>query len=268
VLHTLLLASVLALAGVPASSNDPVQAETTIELVLSDDDTVSGTATFRRALDEGRWDTDRFGPPNDAAPNYEHPTDDLDRLDTQLAGHTGVAVERAERGDDPFGDSGVTVRFDTVPFDQFNAVIALLHDGGHVGTVVTVSRQIGPGDHTPEGGGPHHRVEGEVDPPPLEVRPDLDHAVSVSATFAGPVYVDDGDLDGRTVTWTDEGPMEAIAVTDEEGTWLWWFLLALVVVLSAWRYAQQGGSRRDREQRGEIPPPKPEIEGFRPIYHR
>lgn len=56
-LHTLLLASGLALAGVQPTSDDPVHAETTIELTVSDDDTVSGTATFHLALDEGRWET-------------------------------------------------------------------------------------------------------------------------------------------------------------------------------------------------------------------
>lgn len=160
-LHTLLLASGLALAGVQPTSDDPVHAETTIELTVSDDDTVSGTATFHLALDEGRWETDRFGPPSDAAPSYESSTEDLERLDTQLAGHAGVTVERAERDDDPLGHSGVMVRFDTVPFERFNAVVALLHDDGHVGTVLLVSRQSGQG-HPPEGGGPHHRLNEEV----------------------------------------------------------------------------------------------------------
>lgn len=264
-LHTLLLASGLALAGVPPTSDDPVDADTTIELAVSDDDTVSGTATFHVALDESRWDTDRFGPPSDAAPIYERSTEDLERLDTQLAGHAGVTVERAERDDDPFGHSGVTVGFDAVPFERFNEVVALLHDGGQVGTVLSVSRQIGQG-YLPEGGGPHHRLEGEANPPPLEVRPDLDHAVSVSVTFAGLVYSNDGPLDGRTVTWAEEGSIAAIAATDEEGhPWLWWFLIASVVVLSVWRHAQQG-DRRAREGRGEIPPPKSEMDGFQPTY--
>ena len=264
-LRALLLTSVLALAGVPPTSNDPVHAETTIDLTVATDDTLSGTATFHLALDEDRWDTERFGPPSDAAPSYERSPEGLERLDNQLAGHTGVTVETIQRDGATFGHSGVTVRFDTVPFERFNTVLELLQDDAEVGTMLSMSRQTGRGD-APEGGGSHHRVDGEVNPPPFEVRPDLDHTVSVSVTFAGLVYSNDGHLNDRTVTWSDEGSVSAIAATDEEGSpWQWWLLLGTVVVLSVWRYAQQG-NRRERERQGEIPPPKSETDGFQPIH--
>lgn len=266
-LSALLVASVLALAHSPAS-NDPVRADTTIELVVAEDDTVSGTATSHVALDESRWDTDRFGPAGDAAAIYERSPEDLQHVDELLADHEGVTVERAERDGDPFGHSGMTVRFDTLPFEQFNTVAALLHDSGHLGTVLTVSREQGTSDLTPEGVGPHHRFDGDVNPPPLEVRPDLDHSVSVSVTFAGLVYFSDGDRDDRTVTWTGRGSIAATAATEEEGhPWLWWFLLALVVVLGVWRQVQQG-DRRERERQGEIAPRQVEVEGYILPIHR
>ena len=260
------LTMVLALAGFASPPAGAITVEVAGDLALSEDDTVSGAIGMRVGLDESAWDEEEFGPAEDAAAGFEFTAQDLEGLARELvAGLEGVTIEVAQRGDDPFGQSGFELGFEDAPFEAATTAFERLRAEELLPMRLSLVRQAGQ-PHSPEGGGQQHLLDGVIDAPTYDTPAEIDLEVEVTVTFAGLVYTTNGELDEQTVTWTDSGEVRAIAAPQAEGRpWQLWLLLGAVPVLLALRLAQQG-HRRTRERRGEIPPPRSEIDGFLPVH--
>ena len=261
-----LLLAASALAGFTPPTTGHLSVATTADLVLSEDDTVSGTAGMLVGLDGSRWDEEEAGPAADAAPAFEFTDDDLAYLEEEVvADIDGVNVEVVARGDDPFARSGFTIGFAAASFVAVDTVFERLQADERISLALSLQRQAGQ-PHSPEGGGQQHILDGTIDTPTYATPPEIDHEVDVRVTFAGQVFDTDGALQERTVSWTDSGDASAIAAAQAYGRpWLLWSLLGVVVVLLALRLAQQG-HRRTRERHGEIPPRDSEVDGFQPVH--
>lgn len=260
------LTGLLALAGFAPAPDGAISLDTTVDLVLAEDDTVSGAAGMLVGLDAAAWDEEEFEPAEDVAPDFEFTAQDLASLaDEVVAGLDGVTIELAQRGDDPFGQSGFELGFEDAPFEAATTAFERLRAEELLPMRLSLLRQAGR-PHSPEGGGQQHRLDGVIDAPTYDTPAEIDLEVEVTVTFAGLVYTTNGELDEQTVTWTDSGEVRAIAAPQAEGRpWQLWLLLGAVPVLLALRLAQQG-HRRARERRGEIPPPRSEIDGFLPVH--
>ena len=260
------LTGLLALAGFAPAPDGAISLDTTVDLVLAEDDTVSGAAGMLVGLDAAAWDEEEFGPAEDVAPDFEFTAQDLASLEDEVvADLDGISVEVAARGDDPFGRSGFELRFEDTPFAAFTTAFERLHAHEDLALRLSLVREAGQ-PHSPEGGGQQHILDGVIDTPTYDTPAEIDHEVDVTVTFAGLVYTTNGVQDAQTVTWTDSGDVRAIAAPRSEGApWQLWVLGGSVLVLLALRLAQQG-HRRTRERHGEIPPRRSEIDGFQPVH--
>ena len=260
---------VLALAGVAPPPAGAVSVEVTADLVLSEEDTVSGAAGMRVRLDESAWDEEEFGPAEDAAAEFELTAQHLDGPARDLVSELdGVSVEVVARGDDPddpFGRSGLELGFEDAPLEAVTTAFERLHADGLLPMRLSLVRQAGQ-PHSPEGGGQQHLLDGVIDAPTFDTPAEIDLEVDVTVIFAGLVYTTNGEVDERTVTWNDSGEVLAIAAPRTDGRpWQLWLLFGVVLVLLALRVVQQG-HRRTRERHGEIPPRRSEVDGFQPVH--
>lgn len=264
-----LLVSV-ALAGTAQPTTGHLSVVISAELVVAEDDRITGTAALQVQLDESAWDPEKDGAPEEAAAAFGFSEDDRVFLDEEVATDLdGVNVEVEARTQDPFAASSVTLIFTDASFEVVNTVFERLQNGREdLPLTLAFLRQAGEG-RSAEGGGQQHLLDGSIETPIYETPPEVDLEVDVAITFAGQVLRTNGSLSGeqeRTVTWTDTGQLEAVAAAQPYGRpWVLWALVGTVLVLLTLRLVQQG-NRRMRERRGEIPPPRSEVDGYLPVY--
>ena len=269
-MRLLVLLVSIALAGTSQPTAVHLSVAVSADLAVSEDDRITGTYQTRVRLDDAAWDPEQDGAPEDAAPAFEFGEDDRVFLEERIvADLEGVSVEVEPRSEDPFAASSIALSFADASFEVVNTVFERLqNDRVDLPLTLAFLRQAGEG-RSAEVGGQQHLLDGPIKTPIYETPPEVDLEVDVAITFAGQVLRTHGSLsreEERTVTWTDTGQLEAVAAAQPYGRpWVLWALVGTVLVLLVARLVQQGNHRM-RERRGEIPPPRSEVDGYLPVY--